>query len=383
MKTISVLRKTLKEQLREWGSLSMVLLLCPFFVFLYWLMSSGGSSTYAVALINEDRAVTDNQGEQVRLALENLRYGSGTPMLKLQTAPDVQTARGWLKDRTISALLVIPPDFSAVLREVDGDRSRTRTRFLLMGDAANPAYTVAAVLVYSAVDSVIQSRLPDKPPVGFVEEFLSGGTPRNEFDTYVPGLLILSITLLIFTTALPLVREREDKTLRRLRLSDMKSFDLLAGISLAQVIIGTAAILLTYLCAAALGFHSVGSLWAALTVAVMTVGSVVAIGLMTACFCKNATAVLTVGTLPFFLLMWFTGAAMPLPRKELFTLAGRAVAANDFLPPTHAVVAMNKVLSLGATLWDVRWEMGIMLGLTAVYFALGVWLFGRTQMRRM
>jgi len=43
--------KTMIEQLREWASLSMVLVLCPFFVFLYWLMSSGGSKTYKILLV--------------------------------------------------------------------------------------------------------------------------------------------------------------------------------------------------------------------------------------------------------------------------------------------------------------------------------------------
>jgi ABC-2 type transport system permease protein len=120
-----------------------------------------------------------------------------------------------------------------------------------------------------------------------------------------------------------------------------------------------------------------------MVVGVLTVGSVIAFGIMAACFCKNATAVLTIGTLPFFLLMWFTGAAMPLPRATLFTLAGREVAFNDLLPPTHAVVAMNKIVSLGAPLSDVMPELVIMMTLTIIYFAIGVVLFKKTQLQHL
>jgi ABC-2 type transport system permease protein len=117
-------------------------------------------------------------------------------------------------------------------------------------------------------------------------------------------------------------------------------------------------------------------------VGILTVGSVIALGIITACFCKNATAVLTIGTLPFFLLMWFTGAAMPLPRAPLFMLAGREIAFNDLLPPTHAVIAMNKIVSLGASLADVFPEMTAMMGLSIAYFAAGVVLFKKTQLQR-
>ncbi len=245
---------------------------------------------------------------------------------------------------------------------------------------ANPAYTVASILALTATDQVMQSVTEQKPVIGWNEEFLSSRKPRTEFEVYVPGLLVLSIIMLVFTTALPLVRERENRTLRRFRLSCATSFDLLTGVSLAQVIIGSIAVILTFYTAVALGFHCEGSLWAALAVSILTVGSVIAVGIITACFCKNATAVLTIGTLPFFLFMWFTGAAMPMPSPVLFSLAGHDIAFNDILPPTHAVIAINKIVSFGAAFSEVLPEMVIMLFLTVVYYFLGVLVYKRTHL---
>jgi len=389
MRVWSVFRKTLTEQSRDWASLSMVLVLSPFFVFLYWLMSSGGSTTYKVLLINQDTGSVNAAqksvllGDSVLAALNSLRYENDAPMLHVETLSSREQANGMLKNRYAAALLIIPDDFSSALHDSKPSADSSKTAVTIAGDAANPAYTVASVLALTAVDQVSQTVSGIKPAVGWKEEFITRSKPRTEFELYVPGLLILSIILLIFTTALPLVREREDRTLRRLRLTQMTSFDLLTGVSLVQIVIGGISIILTFLTAILFGFHSEGPLWAAVFIGVLTAGSAIAVGLITACFCKNATAVLTIGTLPFFLMMWFTGAAMPLPRLNLFSIGTWEFALNDILPPTQAVVALNKVLSFGASLMDVWPELLLMLTLTAVYFGIAVIIYQRTQMRQL
>ena len=45
------------------------------------------------------------------------------------------------------------------------------------------------------------------------------------------------------------------------------------------------------------------------------------------------------------------------------------------------VVALNKVLTMGAGLGDVMYELAALLILSVVYFAVGVWLFSRTHLR--
>jgi ABC-2 type transport system permease protein len=388
MRLLAVLRKTLREQLRDWASLSMVVVLCPFFVLLYWLMTGGGTTSYKILVINRDQgAIADGggtvaAGDRVVEALRALKYPGGAPMARIATAADRAAADVRLRDRDAAALIILPADFSgALLKRKAGLESRGQP-VVVAGDAGNPAYAVASVLVFTALDAVSRDISGVRPPVDWKEEFIGGTEPRTEFETYVPGLLVLSIILLIFTTALPLVREREDGTLRRLRVSRMTSFDLLGGVSLAQVAIGAAAVITTFATAVLLGFHSRGPLLAAVAVSLLTVGSVVAVGLVTACFCRSATAVLTIGTLPFFLLMWFTGAAMPVPRITLFNLGARSFAVNDILPPTHAVTALNKILSLGAGLGGVIYELVMIAALTAVYFGLAVWIYRRTQLRK-
>ncbi|HEX3045160.1 MAG TPA: hypothetical protein VHY08_10415 [Bacillota bacterium] len=93
-------------------------------------------------------------------------------------------------------------------------------------------------------------------------------------------------------------------------------------------------------------------------------------------FCK-----LTIGNLPFFLIMFFSGMMFPVPEINLFHIGSHAFRLNDILPPTHTIVAMNKILNYNAGLKDLGYEIGIILALTAIYFTVGVWLFNRRHLR--
>jgi ABC-2 type transport system permease protein len=67
----------------------------------------------------------------------------------------------------------------------------------------------------------------------------------------------------------------------------------------------------------------------------------------------------------------------PLPRHELF--AGFAL--NDLLPPTHAVIAMNKIFTYGSGLKDISHELLMLSGLTVVYFVVGLVLFQKKHLK--
>ena len=65
----------------------------------------------------------------------------------------------------------------------------------------------------------------------------------------------------------------------------------------------------------------------------------------------------------------------------LFTLGGREIGLYDILPPTHAVIALNKILTLDADLGQVAYELSALVILSAIYFFVGVWMFKRFHLR--
>lgn len=384
MRVLAVFGKSLREQLRAPWALAMVLLSAAFFVVADWaFLGGGGSTVYKVMVLNQDRGSRQSDGSNLKSgeaavrALEEMQYASGQPILRVIAVADRQTAETKLKDREAAALVVIPEDFSRAL-EKQADQPSS---LILVGDLTNPYYAVAAIMISSAIDGYVQAVTAEVRPVVFREEALGGSAARTEFEIYVPGILILSVILIVFQTAMVVAREVEAGTLRRLMLSRMTAFDLLAGITLTQVLIGVVSLLLTFSTAWALGFKSQGPLGVAILVAAVTSLSIVGVGLVIACFAKTVSEAFIYANFPLMVLMFFSGAMFPIPPVKLGTVAGHSFSLFDILPPTHAVAALNKVFTLGAGLSDIAFELGALLLLSALYFFLGVWLFNRTHLR--
>ncbi len=385
MKLWSVLLKSLREQRRDVLSLLLTLSTAPFFVFVYWLFFGGGSTSYAVLVINQDRGITDatgavwNAGDDIIAMLqETITYENGQSMLRVKQVADRAEAERRLRNRDAALLVIIPQDFTQTLTEPEAQPGVVT----FVGDRTNTYYTVTSTLANAALTSYLDAVTDQTRPVEVAEEALGGSSARTEFELYVPGLLILAVLMLVYQASMVVVREIEAGTLDRLRITRLSALDLLGGISLSQVLIGAAAVVLTFLTALALDFHSAGPVWVAVLIGAVTTFSAVGVGLIVTCFARTTYQAFMVSTFVLFLMMFFTGTFMPVPGGELFTLGDHIFRIYDVLPPTHAVVALNKVLTLGEGLSAIQFELAALLALSVLYFAGGVWLFQRTHLRR-
>jgi ABC-2 type transport system permease protein len=381
MRLLSVFRKSLREQVRGLWMLLLTLTIASLFVILYWMITGGGSTTYGLLILNQDAGADLAYGEQAIQAIQGMAYANGQPILKIMRVADRAEAEAKLKNRSAAALIIIPEDFSRVLQTARLVGASAATSVTMVGDLTNPYYTLVSVMAITALDNYVQGFVGQPRPVEYIEESLGASAARTEFEIYVPALLVLSVVMLIFQVAMTVAREVESGTLRRLQLTRMTSFDLLGGISASQVLIGVVSVVLTFLTATALGFRSQGSLWLAILVGALTSLSIVGVGLVVACFARTVSEAFILANFPLILLMFFTGAVFPIPPIPLFEVAGRTIALFDFLPPTHAVVALNKVLTLGAGIADLAYELLALLILSILYFAAGVWLFRRIHLK--
>lgn len=387
MKFLSVFRKTLLEMSRDKWMLGLTLAFAPFFVLLYWLITAGGSTTYTILTINNDRGVqladgtTFNAGREAVATLEGVTYSDGQPILKSVPVASRAAAEPILRDRGAAAFILIPENFSQTIRSLQsGDRSAT-TRIVFGGDLSNPYYMVGINLSLTALDGYVTRATGQKPLMGYVEEPLGASAARTEFETYVPGTLIFAVILLIFLASMTVAREIETGTLRRLQMTPMSSFDLLGGITAALVLIGTAAYALAFIVALLAGFRSQGPLWLAILVGAVSCLSVIGLGMLVAGFTRTVQQTFVVANFPMAMMMIFSGVIYPLPKITLFTVGGYAVGLYDVLPTTHAVAALNKILTLGAGLQDVYFELAALTLLSVLYFGAGVWVFKRIHLR--
>ena len=91
--------------------------------------------------------------------------------------------------------------------------------------------------------------------------------------------------------------------------------------------------------------------------------------------------VLLQGPKLLFLLMFFTGVAIPIHAKELFSIGGFPITLQSLMSPTHSVNALNKIMIMDMGFADILPDIIALLVLTAIYFAIGVWLFWQRHMR--
>ena len=384
MRLWSVFRKSAREQWRDPLTLSLVLIFAPLIVLLYRLFFPTGSTTYMVLVVNQDAGVRQatgqlwSAGDELIDELKQVTYADGSPMLVVERVADRTEGEARIKNRGAQLLLIIGPEFSQALQA--GAVSDTTT-VTYVGDLTQPYYAVAAVMVNSVFESYVKTALGQPMPVRVTEEPLGASGARTEFENYVPGLLIFAVILLVFSAPMAVAREVEAGTLRRLQITRMRSLDFLGGITLTQMIVGVAALLLALLVAVLLGFRSQGPLWAAILIGAIASLSVIGVGLIVACFSRTVTQAFLLANFPLAFFMFFSGAMFPVPRLTVFAIGGQSVALFDILPTSHAVIALQKIFVLGAELNDVAYELIALTVLSGLYFAIGVWLFKRTQLR--
>ena len=378
MKILRISGKNIKEQIRDIVTLGLSLVIGPFFVLLYWLMIPSGSTTYAVMVQNLDQGL---QGISVINLLEDLTYPSGDPLLDVTLITSRERAETLLRNRDAEVLVIIPEEFSNAITAVSDGGHQGPAEITIVGDLTNPYYAVGAVMAGSVIDGYVQVQTGEQRIVDYVEIALGDSAGRSEFDLYIPGILIVSVVMLVFIVSMTITSEVEAGTLKRLKLTGIKTHQLLVGLSLPTILWGILSLYLTLLVAIGLGFESEGSILLALLIGAITSIAVVGVGLIVAAFSKSVSQAFIIANFPLIFFMFFSGAVYPLPRINLFLIGGIPVSIYDILPPTHAVVALNKILSLGAGLSDVVYELVSLVILSFVFYGIGIWAFERKHMQ--
>ncbi len=386
MKLLTVFAKTLKEQLRSGWDIILSVSLAPVFIILYWVFMGGGAAVALdVIVINYDTAncAIEPCADEVIERLKVIQNAEGESLLEIEIMTDETAAEEKMKDGRAIATVIFPAGYSDEIVRVieEGGLMLPEKSPVIIGDPSQVHYLLTAVYITSELDRYVSEATGRSSPFTLQERFISGTADINDFDTYIPGLLVAAITMVMFSVSIAVARDIENGTARRLVLSRMTSFDLLGGVSIVYIILSLISVVLAFGVAIALDYQYTGSLAIAILISVIASMSVIAVGLITACFSRTVGRAAIIVNFPLLIMIFFSGAIFPLPSLTLFTMGERAIKLFDFLPTSHAVSSLSQVLNMGAGLGDVIFEIAAMLILTAVYFAAGVWLFRRLQMR--
>ncbi|MBN1192035.1 MAG: ABC transporter permease [Dehalococcoidales bacterium] len=243
MKSYRIFVKTLKEQIRSGWDLILSISLAPFIIVIYWVfLGSGAGLTLNVVVVNNDLQSGTPQAcsDEVIKDLISLKNADGTYVLHIKEVDNATAAEDKIKDRQAIAAIVFPDGYSKEIQRVreNGGIMSAEVSAVIIGDQGNPYYALVSAFVVSELESYVMKATGQQMPFIFQERFVGDGTIRNEFDSYVPGLLIASITLIIFSVSIGISREIESGTMRRLKLTRITSFDFLGGVSLVYIFFG-------------------------------------------------------------------------------------------------------------------------------------------------
>jgi len=386
MKLISIIKKSFTEQIRNFWILILTVSMAPFFIFIYYLIIEASTPQYDLLILNRDKGIEDltgniNYGVFFTKAAKKIEKDTFDIPLRVKTIDNRQQAIKKLKSKKTDALVIIPEDFSVRIQQLSGYNDSSAIEIEFIGDLTNINYMISAIWANEIVNNYIFEATGKRNPVQIKETSLGVSGAIDDFDLVVPGLLILSIIMLMFSATVAIVSEAENKTIIRLKLSKVSTFEFLSGVSIVQVFVGLISISLTLIVAVWLGFDFRGSFGILIFIAVLTSISIIAFSLILAAITKTVNEVLIVGNFPLFLFMFFTGAAFPMKGKELFSIADYPITLQGLMSPTHSISALNKVLIMGMGLKDILPEIIVLLVLTLIYFIIGVWAFRRRHMR--
>jgi ABC-2 type transport system permease protein len=387
MRILPLFKKAMIENFRDWKILILGLSFAPFFVVLMYFYFGEAVESYRILMVNHDQGAISEDGSSIHAGetliseMEEFQYPDGTNLLKVSKEDELDEAQNRLRKKSVDLILEIPENFSKTLLSYREGKTPEQAVVRTYGDPSNVKYIMAAAWSDSITYQFTMDWTGMRGPLQLETESLSPLKSMTDFDLYVPALLGLALMMLMFTAAATLIKEKDKGTIVRLRISNMATSEWLVAVGLTQVIIGGLAVGLTYLTAVMLGYHGAGS-W--LPMSVMTVLScmaIIAISFLVAALLRTIFDLMTIGTFPFFILMFFSGGMFPIPSIQLFSLGGRAININDILPTTHSISAMSKILNQGAGFGELIYEMGAIVFLSVVYCTLGIWLFAYRHLK--
>jgi len=372
--------------MRSYWLLLLSVLMGPFFIFVYYLITESSSPDYRLLVINNDAGTTAggkliNHGSILLSFIDAFESGSTEVPFRVKTADDRNKAAADIKNRKADALVILDPLFSQAIEARKSNDTSLVSRGEFEGDLPSPSYLICAVWANEILNEYVMQSTGTQRVIQVKETALGTSGAAGEFDMMVPGILIVSLIMLMFTASIAFVSEVENKTIIRLKLSRLTATGFLGGISIVQLMVGILSVLLTLLTAVLLGFKYSGSLLTVILVASLTSLSIIAFSLIIAAVTKSAGEVLVVGNFPMFLFMFFTGAAFPLKSNPLFTVAGYPFSIQGVMTPTHAVSALNKTLIMDMGMSAILPEIVMIIVLTAIYFAVGGIMFRRRHLK--
>ncbi len=210
------------------------------------------------------------------------------------------------------------------------------------------------------------------------------------FDVIVPGMFVFGVLAQagLLSSYLTSEIQTPNKTMTRVRLSLIKSWEYVAGASCLQLLITPIQIIVLMGMASILGFRPEGSMIQGFFILWLATLFPLAITFIAASISSSAELVgqlLGFGIAP---IAFASGAFIEVPKitiiPQIFPTASgsvRDLVIWDLLPSTHAVNALRSVLLYKFSIIDVLADLAALVILSLILFVVGIFLYSKRRFK--
>ncbi len=435
MKFVSIAVKGIKEIFRDKKGLALLIVFPMAFMFVFGFAfgsTNSANEPMDIVVLNYDTGTIlyyQNSSEEINFGdnftslLKGLKYEDN--VIHLFNLHDVseEKANDMLIKREIACILIIPENFSNAIRAMINETVRTEitsnigemvvginissyptdytlpevenitAELIIKGDTGYIEFGRAQsvlIKVFEGYKNEIKRNAAEN--VGSDEEHhdfvlskikpIPGTESFTIFDYQAPGIIVFALLMMVPAVAGSLARESEKGTLERLKLSKMKSFDLLFGTLIPWSLVASVQVIILFLVALLMGFHWQGGTFSLiLAIGIGIIGGVasISLGLLVAAFVKSEKHATTLSPIIAVPMSFLVGAFFPLPKAVIGYINGKGFQIYDVLPWTHTVNALRSVLTFGD--YDVSYYIIMMSVLTAILFISGVMCFSKNRLK--
>ena len=350
--------------------------------------------TYSILVVNEDIGYVNDTttygfGQSLINTLGNVTY----PLEEGEDPMNIfdvfesdyynQSVEDYLiyEEHGLHLTLIIPENFSEMIFNFDNE-----VKVTVVGDPLTGAYqssVSAFTTIFNEYVDAVRTSLGDETGQIVIEEHHIGIVGNTTiFDLMVPGFVIIGVVMNIVFISSIIAEEYETKTLEKLQLTPMRAVHLIAGLSIAQLLVALVQIIVLFALSLVFGYNAIGSfVLAGIIVWVMSL-SMSAIGMMIAAFSKKATiasSIASVVAIPLYMITFFP--VWGIQTIPMFQINGNVFGVFDILPTNLATRMVNQVMIYGQTLSDVAFEFVSLLIVTVIYLIIGLVLVSLFKLR--
>jgi ABC-type multidrug transport system permease subunit len=378
-RVFALVKKDLKRLVREPSALFMIILF-PIMLTLVFGLAFGGiggnqTATYQIGVVNNSSP--DQNPNWTQHFIGNL---TNVEILKIQPYADNKTAQNDLIQGKISAIIIIPEEFSnscdSFWNAPTNPNLWTNTTLQMYVDAGSMFATqaIAPIIQQALANTVYGQQAKSTPtPIQISSPSFIQASRTTAFEFMMPGIFAFASIFLTMIVAQSFTLDRDSGLLRRINVTPTTATEFMSSQAISNMIEALIQAAVVFAMAFAVGYRPKGDISTlALAFILVLIFSLcnVGFGLITATLAKSpgaATGIAFLFIMPQMFLGTFVGAS----------LSSTAQSVAKFVPSYYVTDALTSLFLRGAPLASpsILFDLAVTLACSAAILMTGVVLF--------